>query len=134
MIWRQLTRVCLFNGLAFGLLLCAGCGNGVTTRSEPVEFTVNVTSGGKPVSGINLGLSPMDAGLPSGVTLKGGTGQGRAVPGKYMYFAAFGDAKDKDAVKLATEQLQAIPEQFHKPDEARSITISSGATIEVKLD
>lgn len=121
-------------GIALGLLLSAGCGDGVTLNPDPVEFSVKVTSGGKPVSGINLGLAPTGAGLPAGVALKDGAGQGRAIPGKYMYFAALGDAKGAEQVKNAEAVLKTIPEKYLAPDPERQISISSGATVEVQLD
>lgn len=106
----------------------------MTLNPDPVEFTVKVTSGGKPVSGINLGLSPTGTGLPAGVALKDGTGQGRAIPGKYMYFVAIGDAKEPQKVKEATAVLETIPNKYYGADPERQISISSGATVEVKLD
>ncbi len=101
--------------LALGLSSLAGCGSGVSVRPEPTEFTVKVTSGGKPVSGINLGLSPLDDGLPCGIVLKDGTGSAKAIPGRYMYFAALGDAKGAEQIKAATAVLKAIPSSTTNP-------------------
>jgi hypothetical protein len=126
--------LCRTSLLVLSLLLPVGCGDGMTTKSDPVDFSVKVTSGGKPVSGINLGLSPVDAGMPAGVVLTDGTGKGRAIPGKYMYFAALGDAKDPQQVKAATTVLESIPKKYHEGDPERLITISSGANLEVQLD
>ena len=120
--------------LALGLSSLAGCGSGVSVRPEPTEFTVKVTSGGKPVSGINLGLSPLDDGLPCGIVLKDGTGSAKAIPGRYMYFAALGDVKGAEQIKAATAVLKSIPKQHHESNPDRYITVSSGATLEVQLD
>jgi hypothetical protein len=120
--------------LTLGLALLVGCGDGVKLKPEPADFTVKVTSGGKPVSGINLGLSPADDGLPAGVVLKEGAGQGRAIPGRYMYFVALGDVKGPQQTKAATAILQTIPQKYHEGDPDRLITISSGASIDLQLD
>jgi DUF917 family protein len=121
-------------GWALALLFAAGCGDGMTRNPDPVEFTVKVTSAGKPVSGINLGLSPTGVGLPAGIVLKDGTGQGRAIPGEYMYFVAVGDATGTPKEKEAEAVLESIPKKYHEPDPERQITVSGGATIEVQLD
>jgi hypothetical protein len=122
------------HALTFSLALIVGCGDGVTLRPEPTEFAVKVTSGGKPVSGINLGLSPADEGLPAGVVLKDGSGQGRAIPGRYMYFVAAGDVKGPQQTKAATAILQTIPKKYHEGDPNRLITVSNGASIDLQLD
>lgn len=120
--------------MTVGLTALAGCGDGVTLRPEPTDFTVTVMSGGKPVSGINLGLSPVDEGLPAGVALKDGNGQGRAIPGRYMYFVALGDAKGLQATKAANSVLQKIPRKYHEGDPDRLIEITSGGAIDLQLD
>jgi hypothetical protein len=124
----------LARALLGGLVAIVGCGDGVTLRPEPTEFTVKVTAGGKPVSGINLGLSPADQGLPAGVVLKDGTGNGRAIPGQYMYFVAVGDAKGPQQLKDAAAVLKTIPKKYHEGDPERLVTISNGASIELQLD
>ncbi len=121
--------------LATGLVLAVGCGgDGLTLRPEPTEFTVKVTSGGKPVSGVNLGLNPTGDGLPAGIPLKDGSGSGRAIPGEYMYFVALGDPKGAQQVKEAAAVLKTIPQKYHEGDPERVIKISSGATVELQLD
>ena len=122
------------HALTLSLALIVGCGDGVTLRPEPTEFTVKVTSAGKPVSGINLGLSPVDEGLPAGVVLKDGSGQGRAIPGRYMYFVAAGDVKGPQQTKEAMAVLKTIAKKHHEGDPNRLITISNGASIDLQLD
>jgi hypothetical protein len=113
----------------------AGCGgDGFTLKPEPTEFTVKVTSGGKPVSGINLGLSPAGDGLPAGVVLKDGSGKGRAIPGEYMYFVAVGDAKGTQQIKNANAVIQTIPKKYREGDPNRLVTVSNGGNIELQLD
>lgn len=130
---RSLARLAA-NALPLGLAFLLGCGDGIVLRPEPTEFTVKVTSGGKPVSGINLGLSPIGEGLPAGVVLRNGSGQGRAIPGDYMYFAALGDAKGPQQTKEAAAVLQTIPRQYHEADPTRLITITNGGALEITLD
>jgi hypothetical protein len=122
------------HALTLSLALLVGCGDGVTLRRDPTEFKVKVTSGGKPVSGINLGLSPADDGLPAGVALKDGSGTGKAIPGQYMYFVAVGDVKGPQQTKAATAVLQTIPQKYREGDPNRLITISNGANIDLQLD
>lgn len=121
-------------GFALGLLFSVGCGDGMTRNPDPIEFSVKVTSGGKPVSGVNLGLNPTGVGLPAGVVLTDGAGQGRAIAGQYMYFVAIGDYKDPTKLKEAAAVIESIPEKYRQADPSRVVTVSSGGTVEVKLD
>jgi hypothetical protein len=120
--------------LVMGLAFCAGCSSEPGARPEPTDFTVKVTSGGKPVSGVNLGLSPVGDALPAGVPLKDGSGKGRAIPGDYMYFVSIGDAKGAEKVKEANAILQTIPKKYHEGDPSRTVTVSNGANLEITLD
>ncbi len=112
----------------------AGCSSEPGKNPDPVDFTVKVTSKGQPVTGLNLGLQPTGAGLPSGVLVTDGTGQGKAIEGSYMYFLVAPPEKDKAKADAAKAALMEISEKYWTANLEHQITVSAGATVEVNLD
>jgi hypothetical protein len=137
MLLAALTPIArLIRGVALVALagLFAGCSSEPGMNPDPVDFTVKVTSKGKPVTGLNLGLQPTGAGLPSGVLVTDGTGQGKAIEGSYMYFLVAPPEKDKAKADAAKAALTEISEKYWTANLEHQITVSSGATVEVSLD
>jgi hypothetical protein len=117
-----------FLALALALLGFAGCGSvSVTTNPTPVEVSVNVTSGGKPVDDVQLVLLALDD--KGGGQAQGEVAKGKAklsvYPGKYTYYVAEGKS---DA------SFKKVPKAYHGGAMDRTIEVSSGKEIEIKLD
>lgn len=126
----------LREALLLGCLAACGCGESVRMNPDPVGFDVKVTSGGKPVTGVNLGLQPTGPGLPTGVALLDGTGKGQAISGTYVYFVAETppQALGQKAPAGPSTPLTSIPLKYRQPNMINELTVSEGATIELKLD
>ncbi len=134
--FAAISSIRLREALLLGCLAACGCGEGVTTNPDPVGFDVKVTSGGKPVTGVNLGLQPTGPGQPSGVALLDGTGKGQAIADTYAYFVVETppQAPGRKAAPGPSAALNSIPKKYHRPNMDHQLTVSEGATIELKLD
>lgn len=133
--FAAISSIRLREALLLGCLTTCGCGDGVTPNPDPVGFDVKVTSGGKPVTGVNLGLQPTGPGLPTGVALLDGTGKGKAIAGTYVYFVAeTPQAPGQKAAPGPSAALKSIPMKYHQPNMLHELTVSEGATIDLKLD
>jgi hypothetical protein len=114
--------------------LLAGCSSEPGTNPDPVDFSVKVTSKGTPVTGLNLALQPTGPGLPTGVPLVDGSGQGKAIAGSYAYFLVAPPDKDKAKADASKAALMEISEKYWTANMEHQITVSAGATVEVSLD
>jgi hypothetical protein len=112
--------------LILGILLLAGCGGAsVTPNPDPVDVTVTLTAGGKPVNDVKFNFQPTDAGLPAVVDVKDGKVQTNVTPGKYTWFVSAGKTETA---------LNAIPAQYHAGALERQFEVSGGETLELALD
>jgi hypothetical protein len=117
-----------FRFLCLALLAFAGCGGvSVTPNPTQVDVEANVTSGGKPVDDVRLVLLALDD--KGGGQAQGSVAKGKVklsvYPGKYTYFVEEGKT---DA------SIKKIPEIYLTGNKDRTIDISSGSTIDIKLD
>lgn len=111
--------------LLCGVLVLAGCGETITPTTEPIQVTVKVTSGGKPLNDVTLTLQPTEAGQQADIKISKGEGVAPVIPGTYTYYVE----KGKDMALV-----EKLPEAFRRGAMDRTIQITQASTVELKLD
>ncbi len=112
---------------ALMLLLFTGCQSSLDlgTNPDPVDITGSVSKGSDPITGLRLNLQPLEAGLPATIDIKDGKISASVTPGKYTWFLS-GDEKDIVA--------KGIPEAFLAGSMERTVEITTGATLDLKVE
>lgn len=115
--------------LIFAVLLGNGCSRRVDpgpANPDPVEITGKLTLAGRPVSGVVIFFQTTGSGgTQASMPVKNGEFKGAIMPGTYTYSIQEGD--DPKA-------FEAIPKQYYQGDLNRTVEISAGARLEIKLD
>lgn len=113
--------------LVLFLALFAGCQPSLDlgTNPDPVDITGSVSKGGTPLTGLRLNLQPIDNGLPAAIDIKDGKISAKVTPGKYTWYIS-GDEKDLVA--------KGIPESFYAGSMERTVEISGGDTLDLKVE
>lgn len=111
------------------VILGTGCSRRIDpgpTNPEPVEITGKLTRAGKPVSGVTIFFQTTgQGGTQAAMPVKNGEFKGVIMPGTYTYSIQEGD--DPKA-------FEAIPKQYYQGDLNRTVEVSAGARLEIKLD
>lgn len=115
------------NLLRVAMLLLVGCQSSLDmgTNSEPVDISGTVTKAGASVDGLKLSLQPMESGLPAVIDIKAGKFAAKATPGKYTWFLT------GDETELGKK---GIPEAFWAGSMERTVQVSAGSTLELKIE
>lgn len=122
---RKLQTMCLIGLLAF---FSAGIGCGgptVTVNPNPVEMTFNVTRGGKAVTDLRLNLQTIGEGSEAFGMIENGVAKVTVTPGTYTYYVSAGKSE---------ASLKEIPEAMQSGAMDRKLEITTGATVDIKLD
>ncbi|MGL4421477.1 MAG: hypothetical protein ACRCZF_12480 [Gemmataceae bacterium] len=102
--------------LALLLATIAGCGESAEMKKDPVAFTFKATFNGKPVTDVGVQFAPSSAKQSQGMfnldsagnIVKGGTGEPKLIPGKYVVFFIPADIKNTKGPAA----YKAIPEKY----------------------
>lgn len=112
---------CLFAGTGCSRKIDPGPAN-----PDPIEISGKLTLNGRPVSGVNIFFQTTGtAGTQASMSVKNGEFKGVIMPGTYTYSIQEGD--DPKA-------FEAIPKQYYQGDLNRTVEVSAGARLEIKLD
>lgn len=104
-----------------------GCGGPTITKpTEPVQVTLKVTSGGKPVNNVTVTLQPIvSGGRQADIPISNGEGSSTVTPGTYTYFVEKGKSE---------ADLGKIPAAFRQGAMDRKIEITQAGTQELQLN
>ena len=121
--------------LTLATLAAAGCSMDPGQVPSAVPVTGKVTLGSTPIKNVLVSLQPLDKGSMSSLEV-GADGQlsGNVVPGKYAYFISPKEGKTAAERQKYEAAMRAIPEQYRTADLKRTVSISSGSNVEIKLD
>lgn len=106
------------------LSVVAGCGSVAPTK-EPVDVSVSLSTGGKPIDGVKFNFQPTGEGLPAVLDVKDGQIQAKVIPGKYTWFVSAGDA---------ASSLKGIPTKYCEGSLERQFEIAGGESLKLDLN
>ncbi len=108
-----------------GLVGLVGCGTPVAQVDQPVDITVKVTMGGKPLDGVTMTLQPMVDGAQAALPVEKGELKGTVVPGVYTYYIDSGKSE---------AALAKIPDSFRMGSKERKLEILAPGSYEVQIN